>query len=91
MQLARNCGSGQYAVAEAYLHALQHFLSGNSPAAVASVLGALRRRSFERPFKYKKEERLNTLISLDRDGQFLSENGQFVVANGQKTVAKLAE
>ena len=53
--------------------------------------GRARRRSFQRPFKYKKEERLNTLIYLDRDGQFLSENGQFVVFNGQKTVAKLAE
>jgi hypothetical protein len=51
--------------------------------------GRARRRSFERLFKYKKEERLNSLIYLDRDGQFLSENGQFVVVNGQKTVAKL--
>jgi hypothetical protein len=29
--------------------------------------GRARRRSFERPFKYKKEEPLNTLIYLDRD------------------------
>jgi hypothetical protein len=53
--------------------------------------GRARRRSFDRPFKYKKEEPLNTLIYLDRDGQFLSEIGQFVVVNGQKPVAKLAE
>jgi hypothetical protein len=48
--------------------------TADSFAAVASVLGALRRRSFERPFKYKKEEQRNALIYLDRDGQFLSEN-----------------
>jgi hypothetical protein len=60
-------------------------------AAVASVLGALRRRGFDRPFKYKKEERLKALIYLDRDGQFLSKNGQFVAFDGQKSVAKLAE
>jgi hypothetical protein len=46
---------------------------------------------FRESFKYKKEKRLNSLIYLDRDGQFLAENGQFVVFNGQKTVAKLAE
>jgi hypothetical protein len=53
--------------------------------------GRARRRSFERPFKYKKEEPLKALIYINRDGQFLSENGQFVVVNGQKAVANLAE
>jgi hypothetical protein len=66
-------------------------LTRDSAAAVASVFGALRRRSFDRPFKYKKEEPLNALIYLDRDGQFLSENGQFVVVNDQKNIAKLAK
>jgi hypothetical protein len=53
--------------------------------------GRARRRSFERPFKYKKEERRNALNYLNRDGQFLVVNGQFVVLNGQKTVANLVE
>jgi hypothetical protein len=30
--------------------------------------GRARRRSFDRPFKYKKEEPFNTLFYLDRDG-----------------------
>jgi len=67
------------------------FLDGQFSRRHRQRFGRARRRSFDRPFKYKKEEPLNTLIYLDRDGQFLSENGQFVVVNGQITIAKLAE
>jgi len=68
-----------------------HFSTGYQLRRHRQRFGRARRRSFERPFKYKKEKPRNSLIYLNRDGQFLSENGQFLVFNGQKNIAKLAE
>ena len=90
MQKSRECSANTYPQRQRLLLGERISRQDTNSAAIASVLGA-RRRSFERPFKYKKEKPRNSLIYLNRDGQFLSENGQFLVFNGQKNIAKLAE
>jgi len=35
--------------------------------------GRARRRSFDRPFEYKKEEGLKALIYINRDGQIIAQ------------------
>jgi hypothetical protein len=67
------------------------FVSGSASVLAKVVVPAVVGPRTKAVFKYKKGEWLNRLKSLDRDGQFLSENGQIVVFDGQKCLAILVE
>jgi len=60
------------------------------PAVVASVLGARRRRVQPSAFKYKKEEGLNRLISLDPKRHIQEVNRHDRSVNRQNALALLS-